>query len=127
MLLQHLPVASSREFWFRVVYTKKIQSPKQKANARSTSLRVTIVFLRHYLSSPSVGYDCLFSKYSSNMLSSRLTSASRLATSSMRSMGKRTMASFADNKVEMSPMEKGKGHYINYQRIEDNLKIVRER
>ncbi|GHJ87322.1 hypothetical protein NliqN6_3724 [Naganishia liquefaciens] len=61
------------------------------------------------------------------MLSSRLTSASRLATSSMRTMGKRTMASFADNKVEMSPMEKGKGHYINYQRIEDNLKIVRER
>ncbi|KAI5452222.1 Aconitate hydratase mitochondrial, partial [Naganishia albida] len=61
------------------------------------------------------------------MLSTRLTSASRMATSSMRSMGKRTMASFADTKVEMSPMEKGKGHYINYQRIEDNLKVVRER
>lgn len=42
-------------------------------------------------------------------------------------MGKRTMASFADTKVEMSPMEKGKGHFINYQRIEDNLKVVRDR
>ncbi|KAJ9100651.1 hypothetical protein QFC21_003696 [Naganishia friedmannii] len=61
------------------------------------------------------------------MLSTRLTSASRLATAGARAMGKRTMASFADNKVEMSPMEKGKGHFINYQRIEDNLKIVRER
>ncbi|KAJ9127114.1 hypothetical protein QFC24_001349 [Naganishia onofrii] len=61
------------------------------------------------------------------MLSTRLTSASRLATAGARSMGKRTMASFADTKVEMSPMEKGKGHFINYQRIEDNLKVVRDR
>lgn len=30
-----------------------------------------------------------------------------------------------DTKVEMSPLEQG--HYINYQRIEDNLSIVRSR
>jgi aconitate hydratase len=30
-----------------------------------------------------------------------------------------------DKKVEMSNLEKGK--YINYQRIEDNLQIVRAR
>lgn len=30
-------------------------------------------------------------------------------------------------KVDMSNIEKGKGYYINYKRIEDNLKIVRSR
>jgi len=32
-----------------------------------------------------------------------------------------------DRKVDMSVIEKGKGFYVNYKRIEDNLKIVRER
>ena len=36
-------------------------------------------------------------------------------------------ASLFDKKVEISVVEKGKGYYINYKRIEDNLKIVRER
>lgn len=35
--------------------------------------------------------------------------------------------SLFDKKVEMSVVEKGKGYYINYKRIEDNLKVVRER
>jgi aconitate hydratase len=30
-------------------------------------------------------------------------------------------------KVDMSVMEKGKGHYINYKKLDDNIKIVRER
>lgn len=29
--------------------------------------------------------------------------------------------------VDMSVIEKGKGFYINYKRIEDNLKVVRQR
>ncbi|KAJ1026442.1 hypothetical protein NDA13_003822 [Ustilago tritici] len=35
--------------------------------------------------------------------------------------------SLFDKKVEMSVVEKGKGYFINYKRIEDNLKVVRER
>lgn len=35
--------------------------------------------------------------------------------------------SLFDKKVEMSVVEKGKGYYINYKRIEDNLKVVRQR
>jgi len=35
--------------------------------------------------------------------------------------------SLFNKKVEMSVVEKGKGYYINYKRIEDNLKVVRER
>lgn len=34
-------------------------------------------------------------------------------------------SSIGDKKVEMSNLEKGK--YINYQRIEDNLQVVRSR
>ncbi|KAN0065749.1 Aconitate hydratase mitochondrial [Thecaphora frezii] len=36
-------------------------------------------------------------------------------------------ASIFDKKVDMSPLEKGKGHYINYKRIDDNLKVIRSR
>lgn len=36
-------------------------------------------------------------------------------------------ASLYDQKVDMSPMEKGKQYYLNYKRIADNLKIVRGR
>jgi hypothetical protein len=61
------------------------------------------------------------------MLTSRFGHASRLASQAIRSNASRSMASLADNKVEMAPLETGKGHYINYQRIEDNLKVVRER
>ncbi len=35
--------------------------------------------------------------------------------------------SLFSKKVDMSPMEKGKGFHVNYKRIEDNLKIVRQR
>lgn len=35
--------------------------------------------------------------------------------------------SLFSKKVDMSPMEAGKGFYVNYKRIEDNLKIVRQR
>lgn len=68
-------------------------------------------------------------------------STSRLLASSLRSgassglsresrmLVNRTMATvqsrIGDKKVEMSNLEKGK--YINYQRIEDNLQIVRAR
>jgi len=50
--------------------------------------------------------------------------------SAVRSLGRaRCMATVShrigDTKVEMSLLEKGK--YINYQRIEDNLVIVRKR
>ncbi|KAG7571528.1 hypothetical protein FFLO_00544 [Filobasidium floriforme] len=61
------------------------------------------------------------------MLTSRFGNASRLATSALRMNASRSMASIADQKVEMAPLETGKGHYINYKRIEDNLKIVRQR
>lgn len=44
-------------------------------------------------------------------------------------MAKRTMATvqsrIGDKKVEMSNLEKGR--YINYQRIEDTLQVVRSR
>lgn len=47
-----------------------------------------------------------------------------LRSASLRSA--RGMASISEHgNVEMSPMEKG--NYINYKRIEDNLKIVRDR
>ena len=50
--------------------------------------------------------------------------------SAVRSLGRaRCMATVSqrigDTKVEMSLLEKGK--YVNYQRIEDNLVIVRKR
>ena len=61
------------------------------------------------------------------MLTSRFGNASRLATSALRMNASRSMASIADQKVEMAPLETGKGHYINYKRIEYNLKIVRQR
>lgn len=61
------------------------------------------------------------------MLTARLGHASRMATSALRLNATRSMASIAEQKVEMAPLETGKGHYINYQRIEDNLKIVRQR
>lgn len=53
--------------------------------------------------------------------------ASSFSRSSM--MAKRTMATvqsrIGDKKVEMSNLEKGR--FINYQRIEDNLQVVRAR
>ena len=53
--------------------------------------------------------------------------ASSFSRSSM--MAKRTMATvqsrIGDKKVEMSNLETGR--FINYQRIEDNLQIVRSR
>ncbi|EPQ31103.1 uncharacterized protein PFL1_01292 [Pseudozyma flocculosa PF-1] len=36
-------------------------------------------------------------------------------------------AALFDKKVDMSPLEKGKGYYVNYKRIDDNLKVVRSR
>ncbi|KAG8848645.1 Aconitate hydratase mitochondrial [Tulasnella sp. 330] len=45
----------------------------------------------------------------------------RLAVAGMATVAPR----IGDTKVEMAPLEKG--HYINYQRIEDNLAIVRKR
>jgi len=36
-------------------------------------------------------------------------------------------SSIYDRKVDMSNVEKGKNFFINYKRIEDNLKIVRQR
>lgn len=36
-------------------------------------------------------------------------------------------SSLYDRKVDMSNVEKGKNFFINYKRIEDNLKIVRGR
>lgn len=32
-----------------------------------------------------------------------------------------------DRKVDMSVIEKGKGFYINYKKLDENIKIVRER
>lgn len=63
------------------------------------------------------------------MVSSRylVRGANSLSRQSM--IAKRSMAtvqsSIGEKKVEMSNLEKGK--YINYQRIEDNLQVVRSR
>jgi aconitate hydratase len=66
------------------------------------------------------------------MSSSRLASSPLLrgaAGLSRQSTLARSMAtvksSIGNKKVEMSNLEKGK--YINYQRIEDNLQVVRSR
>lgn len=56
------------------------------------------------------------------MISPRLASSSLLR--GVRGMAT-VKSSIGDTKVAMSNLEKGK--YINYQRIEDNLQIVRER
>jgi aconitate hydratase len=63
------------------------------------------------------------------MLSTRRALASTLGKGlNLRQRGMASVASrIGDTRVEMSPMEKGKGNYINYQRIEDNLQIVRSR
>lgn len=63
------------------------------------------------------------------MVSSRylVRGANSLSRQSM--LAKRSMAtvqsSIGDKKVEMSNLEKGK--FINYQRIENNLQVVRSR
>lgn len=62
------------------------------------------------------------------MLSTRALSTSLGRNLGIRSRGMASVASrIGDTRVEMSPMEKGKGNFINYQRIEDNLQIVRSR
>lgn len=61
--------------------------------------------------------------------------ASRLSVARSASRGYATVASdvappsssLYDQKVDMSQVEKGKGFYINYKRIADNLEIVRSR
>ncbi|CAO1630731.1 unnamed protein product [Sympodiomycopsis kandeliae] len=61
--------------------------------------------------------------------------ASRFSVSKAASRGYATVASdvaapsasLYDQKVDMSQVEKGKGYYINYKRIADNLEIVRSR
>ena len=50
--------------------------------------------------------------------------AATLATTLRRLMAT-AAPKIGDTKVQMSPLEPGK--YINYQRIEDNLAIVRKR
>lgn len=35
--------------------------------------------------------------------------------------------SVLNRKVDMSVIEKGKGYYINYKKLDENIKIVRER
>lgn len=35
--------------------------------------------------------------------------------------------SILSQKVEMTPMEAGKGHYIDYKRIYDNLQVIKKR
>lgn len=73
------------------------------------------------------------------MRSSALKRLSPLAsTSSLQSSSARSYATTAEEvadidpsiykrNVDMSPMEKGKGFYINYKKLDDNIKIVRER
>jgi aconitate hydratase len=63
----------------------------------------------------------------SRIVGSSLRGAAGLSRSPM--LASRSMAtvksSIGDKKVEMSNLEKGR--YINYQRIEDNLQVVRSR
>lgn len=63
------------------------------------------------------------------MVSSRYLVRGANSLSRQSAIAKRSMAtvqsSIGEKKVEMSNLEKGK--YINYQRIEDNLQVVRSR
>lgn len=63
------------------------------------------------------------------MVSSRYLVRGANSLSRQSVIAKRSMAtvqsSIGEKKVEMSNLEKGK--YINYQRIEDNLQVVRSR
>lgn len=72
------------------------------------------------------------------MLPVRALRSSSLRAASKAPLAARTYATVAedvaeispslfDKKVDMSVVEKGKGYYVNYKRIEDNLKIVRSR
>lgn len=67
-------------------------------------------------------------------LSSPLASTSRLQNNS-NARGYATCSeeapdidpSILNKKVDMSVIEKGKGYYINYKKLDENIKIVRER
>jgi aconitate hydratase len=67
--------------------------------------------------------------------SSPLASTSRLQNSSSNARGYATCSeeapdidpSIYNKKVDMSVIEKGKGYYINYKKLDENIKIVRQR
>ena len=63
---------------------------------------------------------------SSRLAAQPLRAAAGLSRSSMLSRSMATVQSrIGDQQVEMSNLEKGR--FINYQRIEDNLQVVRSR
>ena len=66
------------------------------------------------------------------------TSSPLASTSSLQSSHARGYATCSEDapeidpsifskKVDMSVIEKGQGHYINYKKLDENIKIVRER